>query len=279
MRELFLKTLHLLEKGEGLGKEAQDRTINIQREVMELLTGQLPSPKISEYLVSIPSRHYGVNDGRAIGQQILMAEKLKGQSVVLEGEEKPVEGCDEITVVARDEPGLFAKISGVMTANFLTILSAQISTWENGIAVDLFRIQSLIDEGIFLQHRWTKLQEDLRGVLEGRVAVNTLVEGMVLPLFHPYITSRRPTKVEVDNTASDFYTVVEIYTHDRPGLLYRIAQRIFEMGLNLWMAKISTKIDQVVDVFYIQDLSGSKMEEEKMILRIKKELLEEMEKF
>jgi [protein-PII] uridylyltransferase len=46
MRELFFKTIHLLEKGEGLEKEARDRTITIQRKVMELLTGQLPPPKI-----------------------------------------------------------------------------------------------------------------------------------------------------------------------------------------------------------------------------------------
>ena len=58
MRELFLKTLHLLEKGEGMGKEIQERTLRIQEEVMELLRGQIPSPRISDYLVSISSRHY-----------------------------------------------------------------------------------------------------------------------------------------------------------------------------------------------------------------------------
>jgi [protein-PII] uridylyltransferase len=81
--------------------------------------------------------------------------------------------------------------------------------------------------------------------------------------------------VEVDNAASDFYTIIEVYTHDRPGLLYHISQKLFEMGLNLWMARISTKVDQVVDVFYIQNLSGAKLEEE-MILKIKKELLVEL---
>jgi len=50
------------------------------------------------------------------------------------------------------------------------------------------------------------------------------------------------------------------------------------MGLNLWMARISTKVDQVVDVFYIQDLSGEKVEGEEKISMIKRELLEELER-
>ena len=276
MRELFIKTLHLLEREETLGKEAQDRAIHLQNEVMGLLAGQVAAPKISAYLASIPSRHYAAHDARSIGEQILMAEKLKDQTVVLEGEEKPEEGCDEVTVVAWDKPGLFAEISGVMTANFLNILSAQISTWENGIAVDLFRVQNLIDEPLLQSRRWTKLQEELKRVLEGKVAVNSLVEGMVLPLFQRYPFPRVGTKVEVDNSASDFYTIIEIYTHDRPGLLYHVTRKIFEMGLSIWMARISTKVDQVVDVFYIQDLSGARIEDEEMISRIRNGLTEEL---
>ncbi|MCJ7494629.1 MAG: hypothetical protein MUP68_10380, partial [Deltaproteobacteria bacterium] len=106
-----------------------------------------------------------------------------------------------------------------------------------------------------------------------------LVAAMVLPLFQNYPPSWQATKVEVDNTTSDFYTVIEIYTHDRPGLLYRISQKIFELGLNIWSARIATKVDQVVDVFYIQDLSGAKLTDEEVILKLKQELVEELEKW
>jgi [protein-PII] uridylyltransferase len=278
MRELFIKTLHLLEREKTLGKEAQDRVIHLQSEVMDILAGQVAAPKISEYLANIPSRHYAAHDARSISQQILMAEKLRDETVVLEGEEKPEEGCDEITVVAWDKPGLFAEISGVMTANFLNILSAQISTWENGIAVDLFKVQNLIDEPLFHPRRWTKLAADLKKVLRGEITVDSLVGGMVLPLFQRYPSTRQDTKVEVDNSASDFYTVVEVYTHDRPGLLYRVTKKIFEMNLSIWEARISTKVDQVVDVFYIQDLSGAKLQEEGVISRIKNELVQELQR-
>lgn len=278
MRELFIKTLHILEKGEGLEKEAQDHRVQVQNEVMDLLFGQMAAPKIAQYLVHIPSRHYTVHDSRAIAQQILMAEKLSEEEVILEGERKTEEGWDEITVVARDAPGLFAKISGVMTANQLNILSAQVSTWENGIAVDLFRVQNLIADDLFQPRQWNRLQEDMRRVLSREVMVEDLLKGVAFPLFYPSSRSRKGSRVEVDNRASDFYTLIEVFTHDRPGLLYRITRKIFNLGLNIASARISTKVDQVVDVFYVQDLSGAKLEDETMISKVKEELVKELEK-
>jgi [protein-PII] uridylyltransferase len=244
---------------------------------MELLRGQIPAPKITSCLVSIPSRHYAVCDARGIGRQILMVEKLQEQTVALDGEEKPEEGCEEVTVAARDEPGLFSKISGILTANHLNILSAEISTWENGVAVDTFRVQNLIDEPLFDARRWNKVQKDLERVLRGEVSVRSLVESMTSPLFQKFSPSRRETRIRVDNEASDFYTVVEVYTHDRPGLLYRVTQKIFELGLSIAMARISTKVDQVVDVFYVQDLSGGKIEDPEFIEKIGKDLKEDLE--
>jgi [protein-PII] uridylyltransferase len=261
-----------------MGREIQDRTLRIQGEVIELLRGQVAAPRVSSRLVSIPPRHYAVYDAREIGRQILLAEKLQEQAVALDGEEKAEEGCEEVTVAARDEPGLFAKISGVLTANHLNILSAEISTWENGVAVDTFRVQNLIDEPLFEGQRWTRMQKDLERVLRGEVSVGTLVESMTSPLFRKFRPSRRETRIRVDNQASDFYTIVEVYTHDRPGLLYRATQKIFDLGLSISMARISTKVDQVVDVFYVQDLSGGKIEDPEFIEKIGKELKEDLEK-
>jgi [protein-PII] uridylyltransferase len=206
-----------------------------------------------------------------------MAEKLAEQAVTVDGEERPEEGGDEITVVARDEAGLFAKICGALTANHLNILSAQISTWENGIAVDQFRVHSLIEEDLLQPRRWAKLQDDLRRILEGNVEVNQLLQEVVPPLFQRYSPARSATQVEIDSETSDFYTLVEVFTSDRPGLLYRIAQKLFEMGLNLWMARISTKVDQVVDVFYVQDLSGAKIEDQEKIGMIHEEIMKLLE--
>ncbi|MGC8809712.1 MAG: [protein-PII] uridylyltransferase [bacterium] len=278
LRELFFKTLHILEKGEIFRKDDQELIEEKQNAVMDLLNGQIPPWKVSQYLVNIPWKQFAWLEPQAIARYILMADKLSDQIVVLEGEERLEQGWAEITVVAQDEPGLFAKICGVLTANSLNILSAQINTWENGVAVDIFQVQNLIPENLFSFPRWSKIQEELKEVLEKKRAVEELLARFSLPLFHQFYSSRQSARVEIDNETSDFYTIIEIFASDRPGLLYQIAQKFYTLGLNIWSAKVSTKVDQVVDVFYIQDGSGAKITEEKKFMKIKEEILNELGK-
>ncbi len=77
----------------------------------------------------------------------------------------------------------------------------------------------------------------------------------------------------VDNQGSDFFTILEIFSQDRLGLLYNISKALFEAELNIHFAKISTKVDQVVDVFYVTDLEGQKIRDEEQIEEIKKAIL------
>ena len=77
----------------------------------------------------------------------------------------------------------------------------------------------------------------------------------------------------VDNQGSDFYTILEVYTPDRLGLLYTITKSLFEAEINIHFAKISTKVDQVVDVFYLTDIEGQKIWDEEQIEEIKKAIL------
>ena len=68
-----------------------------------------------------------------------------------------------------------------------------------------------------------------------------------------------PTRVEIDNEVSEDYTVIDIYTHDKVGLLYRITSTLTDLGLYIGVSKISTKVDQVADVFYVKDIFGHKV--------------------
>lgn len=277
MRELFFKTLHILEKGELFKKDDQELIEARQRVIMDLLNGQLVPWKVTQYLVNIPLKQLVNQEPQTIARQILMAEKLREQKVVLDGEEIPEQGWAELTVVAYDEPGLFAKICGVLTANLLNIFAAQIFTWGNGLAVDVFQVQNLIPESLFSSHRWSKIQAELEEVLEKKKTVGDLQARFALPLFQRFYSSRLNTRVEIDNETSDFYTIIEIFTNDRPGLLYQIAQKFYNFQLSIWSAKVSTKVDQVVDVFYVQDLSGAKITEEGRLITIKEEVLKELE--
>ena len=75
---------------------------------------------------------------------------------------------------------------------------------------------------------------------------------------HP--THQKPHGVIVDNTSSSFFSIIEVYAYDFPGLLFCITDALFRCNLNIWGAKIATQADQVVDVFYVRDLNGQKVD-------------------
>ncbi len=82
-----------------------------------------------------------------------------------------------------------------------------------------------------------------------------------------------PTQVRLDNNSSDRFTIVDIFASDRMGLLYTISRTLFEQGLSLSLAKIGTYLDQVVDVFYVTDRAGQKIEDEQQLHRVRQALL------
>ncbi|RIK82749.1 MAG: [protein-PII] uridylyltransferase [Planctomycetota bacterium] len=82
-----------------------------------------------------------------------------------------------------------------------------------------------------------------------------------------------PNDVRIDNRASAQATVIEVFTFDRTGLLYALARKIHDLELTIWHAKIGTYIDQVVDVFYVTNRGGGKVEDEDRLAHIRREML------
>jgi len=66
--------------------------------------------------------------------------------------------------------------------------------------------------------------------------------------------------VVVDNSSSSFFTIIEVFTYDFPGLLFSVTDALLRCRLDVWVAKIATYVDQVVDVFYVRDFDGEKVD-------------------
>jgi [protein-PII] uridylyltransferase len=80
-------------------------------------------------------------------------------------------------------------------------------------------------------------------------------------------------EVQVNNRDSDFYTIIEITGEDRLGILYEITQALTDHGCNISFSKISTLGNRIVDVFYVQDEWGEKIEEKPKVDHLKQVLL------
>jgi [protein-PII] uridylyltransferase len=180
----------------------------------------------------------------------------------------------QITLVTKDRPGLFALITGVLWARGLNILSADIYTREPGVALDILIVEQIPDP-LHHEELWNKIEGDLRRALADVSYLGEILEARRKPAISlQKCVPRKEDKVLIDEDASDFYTIIEVYTWDRPGVLHTITNALYELGLTIQLAKISTPGAQVADVFYVTDLSGEKLMNFDLHEKIKKDLLE-----
>ena len=183
----------------------------------------------------------------------------------------------EFAVCTRDRAGLFAMLSGVLAAHGLNILAARITTSRDGVALDVFRLSHEGSDIALDAERWERVEHALRGVLGGEIDVEALVERSRRP--SRFARPRRPvpTRIEIDNTVSREHTVLDVYTADRVGLLFTITNCLYHLGLEIHLAKITTMVDQVLDVFYVTDHQGRKIEDPARLEAIREALTRALE--
>ena len=80
---------------------------------------------------------------------------------------------------------------------------------------------------------------------------------------------RFPTHITFDNEGSEIYTIIEVDTRDRPGLLYDLTRTLAANNIYIASAVIATFGAQVVDTFYVKDMFGLKLH-----AKAKREMLE-----
>jgi [protein-PII] uridylyltransferase len=149
-------------------------------------------------------------------------------------------------------------------------------TWRNNMALDIFKVKPPPDQ-LLEAEKWDRAEKNLRDALCGKLNPATAL-GKKMSGHRRSDTkiSKKPHRVAVDNSASSFFTIVEVFTYDFPGLLFSITDAIFRCDLNIWVAKIATKADQVVDVFYVRDLNGQKVDSEDQVAQLKDAILDRL---
>lgn len=183
----------------------------------------------------------------------------------------------EYTVGTYEEitPGIFHKLTGALASKGLQILSASIATLADGLVLDRFYV---LDSDYATQPPPERIEE----VSAALVAALKDTSGkpptfrklwQVKPKLTAPSAGSAPQDVKVDNGTSERYTILDIFAHDRLGLLYTITRTIFELGLSVHGSKIATYVDQVLDVFYVTDLQGNKITDEARLEEIRAKLL------
>jgi [protein-PII] uridylyltransferase len=216
--------------------------------------------ELERFLVSMPDIYFLTTPEALMADHAVLVRRAREQGVATSVTHNPAYEFSEFTVATPDRPGLFAILTGVLAARGMNIVGARIATSEDGIALDAFRVSHLDRRAVALdEERWQKTRELLDDVLGGRRDLDQVMTQAERPgLLDRKRVPRVATEVVVSNSASDEYTVIDVYTHDRVGLLYRIARSLYELGLSIHLAKISTNVDQVLDVFYVTEADHRK---------------------
>jgi [protein-PII] uridylyltransferase len=283
--ELYLRTLPEV-SGERDAAHGPERLRRLANDVAREAAARAGEPIAVEWIESqlrqFPLRYgYGTAPSR-IAAHLAAIRRLREADVLVEESFNETLGTCEYTVVTVDDltPGIFSKIAGVMAAKGLQILDAQIITRHDAIVVDTFQVIDPDYAGAPPVERRDGIGRTIVRILKGEDTIENLVgRSSRLPPGRRLPSGRQPTEVQVDNETSDRFTIIDVFADDRQGLLYVITHAIFKLGLSVHAARISTRLDQVADVFYVSDIEGAKLMDHAQLESIRVTIKDEIDRF
>ncbi|NOY69877.1 MAG: [protein-PII] uridylyltransferase [Deltaproteobacteria bacterium] len=275
LRGLFLMTMHTLEN-KGIASVAAGRRMAEKLDSVCGKCAKIPGIDAERIREILTPRYLLAMAADEILSHLRLYSGLDEMGFAWDISGRPDSDTRRVAICTKDRPGLFSAIAGVFALNGIEVLDAQIYTWKNNIALDVFTVHPPLDL-IFEKSCWKKAAEDLRAaILNPAVPVMKMLKKAKSGARKTAV-DKRPSRVVIDNHASSFFTIIEVFTHDSPGLLYRITDTLSRFGLDIMVAKIATKVDQVVDVFYVRDEGGGKLESGDAKTNLKKSLLAALE--
>lgn len=276
LTDLYKHTLELF--SESTPEEAADLRIKQRRALLESLVAGRDTAWWSRQIAALPAGIlFPVEPQRIIDELTKLRDLPHDQSITW-GRYLPDRKVVEYVLGAYEDvcPGVFYRIAGALTGQGQQILSAEIHTLADSLVLDRFYVEDCDYPAGPPQDRIDDVCREL--------ALSITTQKDKLPTFRHVWKARNevttatlnrlPSQVRIDNETFDRATILAVFTYDRMGLLYTISRALFEAGLAVTRAKIGTRLDQVVDVFYVTDRStGQKIVNETRLEIIREKLI------
>jgi [protein-PII] uridylyltransferase len=279
LRDFFLKVLNVLEKGELATEEAVEVIEQKRNDIINSAPTQKEKEDIGALFNAMSPRYRLYMPAPVMREHIKLYRNLGNLHFLWDIKNSADSNTRSVTICAKDRPGLISKIAGVFTLNNIDILDVQAFTWRNNIALDIFKVKPPPDQ-IREAEKWAKTERNLAAALNGELNLAAVLKKKMTSHRHSSLRRyKKPHRIEVDNTSSSFFTIIEVITYDFPGLLFGITDALYRCDLNIWVAKIATKADQVVDVFYVWDLNGDKVDSPDQVALIQTAIQERLPVF
>jgi [protein-PII] uridylyltransferase len=182
-------------------------------------------------------------------------------------------GVTELTVLAPDHPRLLSIIAGACAVAGANIADAQIFTTTDGLALDTISVSREFEHDEDEARRALRIADAIEKALRGDLRLPDVVAKRAVPKGRIRAFAVEPEAM-INNQWSNRFTVIEVHGIDRPGLLYELTATLSKLSLNIASAHVATFGERVVDVFYVTDLLGAKIESAPRQAAIKRALIQ-----
>ncbi|MEC4676576.1 MAG: [protein-PII] uridylyltransferase [Nitrospirota bacterium] len=202
-----------------------------------------------DFINEMPERYILSTTRDKVLDDCMLVERMKKVGFAMRIDHR-VGGVAELVLCARDYPGLFSGIVGFLSSRGLNIVSGRIFTGSEGIVIDKISVSN------WNQIWWKGLENDLK------TGIKEIIEGKSVKIH------RCPNKekslfdlfIEFDNEASEEYSLIELFSDDRVGLLFDISDIMSKKGITIISAMINTEAGLAHDVFYVQSENKEKLD-------------------
>lgn len=244
--------------------------MGIEQLTRELITDRIHStdqssahlpPALSQFLEGFPTRYLRTHSPEQVDHHFQLFRQAERNGVSVEIESNV--DAHSLTVLAADEPGLFAALCGALASFGMDIMKAEAFSNESGWALDTFRFADPMRTLSLNPEEANRLVWTVECVVRGSILVDDLLKRRrAVP--HPSRGARVAPVVRFNNEASDTATLIEFSGEDRPGLLYQLASTLSKAGYNIDLVMIDTEAHKALDVFYVT-FEGQKLDESAQI--------------
>jgi [protein-PII] uridylyltransferase len=259
--QLYVETYNLLTLGLADDRYTQQPALESDiQEIFRHLPRKTPPQDVRDFFDGFPRQYLKNTPKKQIADHFLLSRQLADRPMVMH---LAANGAVyDLLVMTGDCPGLFSKITGVLSYFGMNIVRAQAFSNRRGTIFDLISFE---DPRHYFEKNPTEVDhfaKVLSDVIGGNVELNTLLERK----FNSIIFKQKkglsvPTAIHVDHEFSKRCSIMEIVAQDAFGLLYRVASVIASHGCNIEVALIATEGHRAIDVFYITR-QGSKLDPE-----------------
>ncbi|MHA6345843.1 [protein-PII] uridylyltransferase [Roseivivax sp. CAU 1761] len=255
LRALYRQTRRALESGlEDLSRE--NRGTEAKRKLRAALSAWDGRDVRTE-----TQRHYPPYwQGLHVSAHVIFAKLLKDigtDEIRIDLHPDDDRDATRVCFALQDHPGIFSRLAGALALVGADVVDARTYTSKDGFATAVFWIQDG-DGHPFEADRLPRLREMIRKTLMGEVVARDAIKS------RDKLKKREraftvPTSITFDNDGSEIYTIIEVDTRDRPGLLYDLTRTLAAQNIYIASAVIATYGEQVVDSFYVKDMFGLKL--------------------